>query len=75
MRYYAYENWRANGHLVKIHVSECSFCNTGRGLAGGTRPDNGQWLDLGECRGKERAKQKARDLIKARDSQFCRHCC
>ncbi|HKY53827.1 MAG TPA: hypothetical protein VJM08_05935 [Anaerolineales bacterium] len=43
MAYYIYENWRAKGHRTMIHLSDCHFCNNGKGLAGETRPDNGKW--------------------------------
>ena len=48
MNIYAYENWRAHGHIVKLHREDCTFCNQGRGLAGGTRKDNGRWIPLGQ---------------------------
>jgi DksA/TraR C4-type zinc finger protein len=41
--FWVYENWRARGHRVRVHASQCRFCNGGRGLSTGTRPDNGLW--------------------------------
>ena len=41
--YYVYENWRARGHRVVIHQASCGFCNNGKGISTGTRPDNGKW--------------------------------
>jgi hypothetical protein len=41
--YYTYENWRARGHKAVVHAGACGFCNHGKGLAGGTRADNGKW--------------------------------
>jgi len=41
--YWVYENWRARGHKAVIHLDECGFCNNGRGVTTGTRPDNGRW--------------------------------
>ena len=81
MKYYAYENWRVNGHHVTIHVSGCRSCNDGQGRAGGTRPDNGQWLDLGEWQAREEAQERARDLAQPNtlnrgvSFHFCKHCC
>jgi hypothetical protein len=43
LTYYAYENWRAGPHTIVVHIGICGFCNDGRGLAGGTRSDNGLW--------------------------------
>lgn len=34
MDYWAYENWRANGHVTKVHRGDCSHCNDGRGQKG-----------------------------------------
>lgn len=48
MKYFAYVNWRAHGHITEMHRHDCPFCNEGKGIAGGTRSDNGQWLKLGE---------------------------
>jgi hypothetical protein len=43
MNYWTYENWRARGHRAMVHAGSCAFCNHGKGLAGGTRADNGKW--------------------------------
>jgi hypothetical protein len=41
--YWAYENWRAHGHRVTVHVAVCGHCNNGTGR-GGTALANGRWL-------------------------------
>ena len=43
MPYYTYENTRAKGHRAMVHVGSCGFCKDGKGMAGGTRADNGKW--------------------------------
>jgi hypothetical protein len=43
-KFWVYENWRAQGHKAVIHRSSCAFCNSGRGLGGGTSPSNGRWI-------------------------------
>lgn len=42
--YWIYENWRAHGHVAKVHSAYCSHCKGGVGQAGGTDPANGRWL-------------------------------
>ena len=42
--FYVYENWRARGHKAVIHRGSCGFCNHGKGLTTGTRPEHGRWL-------------------------------
>lgn len=44
MRFWIYENWRANGHRATVHRASCGHCNDGEGQKGGTRSDNGRWL-------------------------------
>lgn len=44
MSYWAYENWRANGHQARIHRGDCGHCNEVSGQKGGTRSDNGRWI-------------------------------
>jgi hypothetical protein len=41
--YWVYENWRAAGHVAKVHQAVCGHCNDGRGQHGGTHPSNGRW--------------------------------
>ena len=74
MIYFAYENWRANGHVTKVHRHDCSFCNDGKGTAGGTRSDNGQWLSLGECRTPEDALAAARRRVTQGTVRMCGSC-
>lgn len=57
--FWVYENWRARGHGAKIHRAECGFCNNGRGITTGTRPDNGKW------HGSFETFEKAREFAKA----------
>jgi hypothetical protein len=44
MEFWVYQNWRASGHKAVVHRASCAFCSAGRGLAGGTRSDNGRWV-------------------------------
>jgi len=74
-RYYAYENWRAKGHGARVHNAGCSFCNDGKGVAGGTRPDNGKWHSLGIFETPEDALAKARAQITGASVRFCQTCC
>jgi len=39
--YYVYENWTHK--RARIHKSECSHCNNGRGTPAGSSPRNGRW--------------------------------
>ena len=43
MTYYVYENWQAEGHKARVHFSDCSFCNEGRGIHPGASEENGRW--------------------------------
>ena len=43
MEYWAYENWRALGHKLVIHISICGHCNKGMGVRGGAASPNGKW--------------------------------
>lgn len=43
MTYFIYENWRAGPHKAVLHIDVCPFCNSGRGIGGGTDPRNGKW--------------------------------
>ena len=74
MKYFAYENWRAHGHVVKVHRADCPFCNNGRGLAGGTRADNGRWIDLGACNNTEEAMDLATRRTTAPNLRSCGSC-
>ncbi len=74
MKYFAYENWRAHGHITKVHRHDCPFCNDGMGMAGGTRPDNGQWLDLGEFERQEDALAAARTRVAQGTVRLCGAC-
>jgi len=41
-RYFVYENWhRKRG---RIHLSDCSYCNEGRGIRQTDSGKNGRWL-------------------------------
>ncbi len=74
MRFYAYENWRAHGHRMTIHRGDCPFCNDGRGQAGGTTADNGEWHQLPESTDAETATAAARSLRAAPTIRLCRRC-
>ena len=76
-RYYAYENWRANGghSVTKVHRHDCGFCNDGQGLNGGTDPANGRWLDLGESDPPESALAAAHAQVNGGIVLFCGSCC
>jgi len=43
MSYYVYENWRAQGHYMKVHLSHCGQCNGGEGAHPGAGNLNGKW--------------------------------
>lgn len=75
MQYWAYENWRAHGHRTTIHEAICSFCQNGKGLAGGTRPDNGEWHNLGEFERQDEAMAHACTLFPKESISPCGHCC
>ncbi len=53
MAYWAYENWRANGHRATVHDGACGFCNEGAGTGRGGEGRNGRWL--GPCETAEQA--------------------
>lgn len=40
--YWVYENWTHKKAIV--HKADCSFCNQGRGIHGGSSERNGRWL-------------------------------
>lgn len=42
MTYHVYENWTV--HKAKIHLSDCSFCNNGKGIHPDAGTSNGRWL-------------------------------
>jgi hypothetical protein len=69
--YWAYENWRANGHRVTVHDAACRFCNHGNGLNGGTRADNGTWHKLGDFASASEALEHARQTKKAALARLC----
>lgn len=75
MRYFAYENWRAHGHITKVHRADCVFCNDGKGMAGGTRADNGLWIDLGEFDQSGDAIAAAQSQIREGSIRPCAKCC
>lgn len=70
MSYYIYENWRAEGHKARIHLSSCPYCNDGEGFHPGASDQNGKWH--GPLRTFQSAREAAQD-IGARVRQ-CRHC-
>ena len=72
--YYAYENWRARGHVTKVHRHDCFFCNDGQGRDGGTRADNGRWIALGHLASPEDALAEARAQVNGGTVRFCRAC-
>ena len=74
MKYYAYENWRAHGHVTKVHDCDCSFCNDGKGMSGGTRADNGQWHHLGDFDSPDAALGAARARITSGTVRLCGAC-
>ena len=43
MSYHIYENWVAHGHSARVHLSECPFCNDGKGIHPNVSDDNGRW--------------------------------
>lgn len=48
MTYWVYENWRHK--RARIHKSECSQCNNGRGKRGTNTSGSGRWLGPYESR-------------------------
>jgi hypothetical protein len=74
MRYFAYENWRAHGHVTKVHTADCPFCKGGLGLSGGTRPDNGRLIDLGDLLGVEEAVAAAKKSARESAVKKCGVC-
>jgi len=74
MKYFAYENWRAHGHITKVHTADCPFCKGGLGLAGGTRPDNGRWIDLGNFYAVEDALAAAETTVEESTIKRCGVC-
>jgi len=42
MTYHVYENWTV--HKAKVHFSDCSFCNNGKGIHPDAGTNNGRWL-------------------------------
>jgi len=43
MSYHVYENWRAQGHYAKVHLSHCGQCKNGQGTHPGAGNSNGKW--------------------------------
>lgn len=41
--YHVYENWRAQGHYAKVHLSHCGQCKNGQGTHPGAGNSNGKW--------------------------------
>jgi hypothetical protein len=74
MRYFTYENWRARGHVTKVHANDCPFCNNGKGMNGGTRWDNGRWIDLGVFDHPTAALAVARKVITKGTVRSCGSC-
>ena len=74
MKYFANENWRAHGHITKDHRHDCPLCNEGKGMAGGTRPDNGRWLDLGTFKTSDDAIVAARTRVAEGTVRLCGTC-
>lgn len=71
MKFWAYENWRAKGHVVKVHGANCPHCNQGAGR-GGTHPTNGKWHSLGELAGPQEALVEAKARVPSAWSvRFC----
>ncbi len=48
MEHYIYENSVAEGHKARIHLADCPWCNSGRGIHASTGARNGRWLGLFE---------------------------
>jgi hypothetical protein len=69
-RYWVYENWRARGHGAVIQRSACAFCRDGRGVKGGTRPDNGRWIGAFKSRDEAEAASRGTDA----SVRFCAFC-
>ena len=69
--YWAYENWRADGHRMTVHASHCPFCKDGQGVRGGTARANGAWRSLGECSSREEALGRAASLVPGVEPQLC----
>ena len=74
MEYWAYENWRARGHVTKVHRHDCRFCKDGRGLVGGTRSDNGKWHHLGHFDSPDDALAAARYRVREGTVRPCGKC-
>ena len=74
MEYFAYENWRAHGHVTKVHLSGCPFCNDGQGVGGGTRADNGQWHQMGNFDSPVAALAAVRTRITSGTVRLCGTC-
>ncbi len=72
--FWAYENWRAHGHRVTVHQSDCPYCMDGHGVAGGTRKDNGKWHRLGGDVSARQALDLAKQITGAPTARFCGHC-
>jgi hypothetical protein len=70
-KFWAYENWRANGHCVKVHEASCRCCNGGIGQRGGTRADNGKWHELGVFASTEEAVESARRRLGINPTRLC----
>ena len=62
MTFYAYENWRARGHRVRVHRGECAYCNHGKGKTGHADPANAAWHKLEDCNDVASALEAARAL-------------
>ncbi len=46
--YWVYENW--TNKIARIHVSNCSYCNNGRGIHEDSSTRNGQWFGAYDTR-------------------------
>jgi hypothetical protein len=72
MKYYVYENWRAENKAV-IHIGSCGYCNEGRGCHENPSGNkNGKWLgpfdSLGEA---EKAARKTGRAVREHKSGRC----
>jgi hypothetical protein len=69
-RFWAYENWVANGHPATLHRAECVSCNHGGGAHGGGQTRSGRWL--GPFRSPDEAKAAAQCCgAEVRDRSRC----
>jgi hypothetical protein len=41
--YFVYKNWQVPGHKARIHLGDCSWCKSGKGIHPEASEEHGRW--------------------------------